>query len=94
MADVKTKYISPEGGNSIADAEPSSDDLSPGVQEQVPGKVYKCRFIGVAHLAFLNIIVSWDVSYSRPCSCRESNRASGLHTQQCQSHRRISSVSV
>lgn len=60
--DVKAKYDSPDGGKSIAYAEPSSCDPNIGCQEPIRGKVYRCRFIGIAHLALLNIIVSWGVS--------------------------------
>ncbi|OGM45129.1 cell surface receptor/MFS transporter (FLVCR) [Aspergillus bombycis] len=57
--DVSSKGTSPECGKWVAQAGPSPCDLSPGYQEPIMMTVYKRRFIGVAHLALLNIVVSW-----------------------------------
>ncbi|KOC09982.1 cell surface receptor/MFS transporter (FLVCR) [Aspergillus flavus AF70] len=57
-ADIKCK--SPGGSRPVTCTGPSSFDLGPGYQAPIVRKVYKRRFIGVAHLALLNIVVSWD----------------------------------
>ncbi|KAJ1715513.1 major facilitator superfamily domain-containing protein [Aspergillus flavus] len=57
-ADIKWK--SPGGSRPVTCTGPSSFDLGPGYQAPIVRKVYKRRFIGVAHLALLNIVVSWD----------------------------------
>lgn len=60
--DVISKGTSPECGKSLTHVGPSPCDLSHGYQEPIGMTVYKRRFMGVAHLALLNIVVSWGVS--------------------------------
>lgn len=69
-ADIKC--INPSGSKSISCTGSPSLDISPGYQEPTVRKVYKRRFIGVAHLALLNIVVSWDVSYQLPATIRQN----------------------
>lgn len=68
-ADIKCK--SPGGSRPVTCTGPSSFDLGPGYQAPIVRKVYKRRFIGVAHLALLNIVVSWDVSYRLPTTIKQ-----------------------
>lgn len=68
-ADIKCK--SPGGSRPVTCTGPSSFDLGPGYQAPIVRKVYKRRFIGVAHLALLNIVVSWDVSYRLPTTLKQ-----------------------